>query len=198
MKVYPEITDLTKQEVQEYPLGAFEHKIIVIDKTEDVPAAVEYLIGQKILGVDTETRPSFKKGKRYKLSLLQVSSADRCYLFRLNYLGFPSLLFKFLENQSIIKVGAALHDDLKDLRRLRNFEPRGFLDLQKWVTKFGISALSVQKLSAVVLGFKISKSQRLSNWDKDVLTPAQKSYAATDAWVCLEIFKKLQPLLKEQ
>lgn len=195
MKVFPEITDLSKEEVQEYPLGAFTRNIIVIDKKEDVDSAVEYLLTQEILGVDTETRPSFKKGKRYRLSLLQVSSSEKCYLFRLNYLGFPSALFKLLENQSIVKVGAALHDDLKELKRLRYFEPSGFLDLQKWVTQFGISALSVQKLSAVVLGFRVSKSQRLSNWEKEKLTAAQQSYAATDAWVCLEIFKKLKPML---
>lgn len=192
MKIFPEITDLKKEEVVEYPLGSFSGEIVVVDKEEDVDEAVQYLNTQDVLGFDTETRPSFKKGRRYKMSLLQLSSAEQCYLFRLNYIGLPDSLKAVLENKNIEKIGAAIHDDLKDLKKVNTFIPQGFVDLQKWVVPFGISALSVQKLSAVVLGYRVSKSQRLSNWDNDILTPAQQAYAATDAWVCREIYNTLQ------
>ena len=142
----------------------------------------------KILGFDTETRPSFKKGQRHKVSLLQLADDRSAWLFRLNMIGLPPELAAMLADPDIIKIGVAIHDDIKALRNLRPFEPGGFVDLQTVVADHGIKQLGLKKLSAIVLGFSISKSQQVSNWEAPALTEPQQLYAATDAWVCRRIY----------
>ena len=187
-------SDIAKAEIAQMPPALFDGRIIVIHAKADVDKAVSYLKKCPIVGVDTETRPSFAKGRTYEVSLLQVSTEDTCFLFRLNYIGMPDSLVELLQDERLLKVGLSLRDDLQGLNRKHNFEPRGFLDLQQYVKEMGIEAQSLQKIYALLFGEKISKSQRLTNWEADVLTDRQKGYAATDAWACVRIYKYLEEL----
>lgn len=186
-------SDIAKSEIAQMPPELFEGRIIVIHSASEVTKAVEYLKRSPILGIDTETRPSFAKGKTYEVALLQISTEDTCFLFRLNYIGMPELLVELLQNEQL-KVGLSLRDDIHNLQRKHKFEPRGFLDLQTYVKGLGIEAQSLQKIYALLFGKKISKSQRLTNWEADILTDRQKGYAATDAWACVRIHQYLEGL----
>ena len=190
--------NIAKAEIAQMESELFEGRIIVIHSAADVAKAVSYLKGFPIVGIDTETRPSFAKGKTYDVSLLQLSTEDTCFLFRLNYIGMPKELVDLLQDGRQLKVGLSLRDDLQSLRRKQDFEPRGFLDLQHYVKEMGIEAQSLQKIYALLFGKKISKSQRLTNWEADVLTDRQKGYAATDAWACVRIYKYMEELKRGQ
>ncbi len=182
---------ISKEEVNLLPVEEFSGKIHVIDSSKKLKKAFEILNSQQIVGLDTETKPSFKRGVVHKVSLIQVSTVDECFLFRLNKIGFPEQLAELLSNEKIIKVGLALRDDLNGLFRQQNFKPKGFVDIQNEVRNYGILELSLQKVYALIFGKKISKSQRLTNWENDVLTPQQQIYAATDAWATLRIYLHL-------
>ena len=183
---------IEKNEVSAMPNVLFEGRIITIDTVEEAEKAAKALMNESILGIDTETRPSFRKGVQYGVSLLQLSTADTCFLFRLNRTGMPDSLVKLLEKKDTIKVGLSLHDDYQALNKRRNFKAGSFIDLQKIVGNYGIEEMGLQKVFAIIFGKRISKSQQLTNWENDVLTDKQKLYAATDAWACLEIYKKLK------
>jgi ribonuclease D len=183
---------IDKEELKKLPLQSFPGTIHVIDSLEGLKKYVPVLQQEEVLGFDTETRPSFKKGKFNPISLVQMATRFHAFLFRIPSLHLPDELVHLFEDENIIKVGAALHDDLIDLRKVRDFKAGGFLDLQKYVEAFGIENKGVAKLAGIVLGFRISKNQQLSNWDAETLTPAQREYAATDAWVCLRIYQALQ------
>jgi len=144
------------------------------------------------VGFDTETRPAFTAGNSNKVALLQLSTPERCYLMRLCCMRLDKAIVRVLEKPGLIKVGAAVRDDVKALVALRRFRPGGFLDLQSIVGSYGIHELSLRKMAAIVLGIRISKAQRLSNWEAMELTLPQQLYAATDAWVALEIYNRLR------
>ena len=183
---------IEKSEISGMPTVAFEGRIITVDTVADTDKAVKALSNETFLGIDTETRPSFRKGVQHEVSLIQLSTADTCFLIRLNRVGIPDSLISLLENQEITKIGLSLHDDYQALCRRREFKAGGFFDLQKHVGEFGIEEKSLQKIFAIVFGKRISKSQQLTNWENDVLTDKQKLYAATDAWACLEIYNRLE------
>lgn len=185
-------THIEKSTITTMPTIVFEGRIITIDTVEDTDKAVKALSGETIIGIDTETRPSFKKGIQHTVSLIQLSTADTCFLIRLNRVNMPDSLVSLLENKNITKVGLSLHDDFQALNKRRKFNPGAFFDLQKYVKEFGIEEMSLQKIFAIVFGQRISKSQQLSNWENDVLTDKQKQYAATDAWACLRIYNELK------
>lgn len=149
------------------------------------------LLGSEIVGFDTETKPTFTKGKKNKVSLIQLSTENLACLFRINKIGFPEELVKLLSDSSVIKAGVAVHDDIRFLKSLKNFSPGGFIDLQHFVKDFGIQSSGLKKLAAIVLDFRISKRQQVTDWEADALTEAQQIYAATDAWVCHQIYSKL-------
>lgn len=180
--------------ISSLPIASFSGRIIVILSESEAQKAVDYLLSCPILGVDTETRPSFKRGWQYKVSLLQVSTEDTCFLFRLNHLGLSPSIIRLLEDKTTPKIGLSWHDDLNGLRRLGSFTPGNFIDLQNHVKEIGIEDLSLQKLYANMLGQKINKKQQLSNWERDVLDNKQKLYAATDAWACIQLYKELRRL----
>ncbi len=182
---------IDKEELAELPLVQFEGKISLIESKEDYLASVEYLSRQTMLGFDTETKPAFKKGVVNEVALLQLATNDRAFLFRLNKMGLPNGLKSILENPQICKVGVAIRDDIKGLQKLNKFKPDGFIELQEHVKEFGIQDFSLKKLSAIVLGYRISKSQRITNWEAPELTEAQQVYAATDAWVSHQIYQSL-------
>ena len=177
------------------PKVLFPGRIFVVYTESDAEKAVAYLKDQGIVGVDTETRPSFKRGTTHKVALLQISTQDTCFLFRLNRIGMPDSLQEFLMSDTL-KIGLSLKDDFNSLRKRQDMRPdRGnWIELQEYVGKFGIEDRSLQKIYANLFGEKISKNQRLSNWEADVLSEGQKLYAATDAWACVEIYNCLSEL----
>ncbi len=182
---------ITKEELAELPLIQFEGEITVVDEYSQINKIADFLAKQQLIGFDTETRPSFKKGVVYKVALLQLSTNGHAFLFRLNKIGLPGRIVKILQSKDIIKMGVALRDDIKALQSLADFKPNKFIDLQESVKDFGIKNFSLKKLTAIILGFRISKSQQLSNWETESLTEAQQIYAATDAWVALRIYENL-------
>ncbi|MBP7105015.1 MAG: 3'-5' exonuclease domain-containing protein 2 [Fermentimonas sp.] len=182
---------ITKQELAELEKVNFEGEIYVIDHPAEVDNAVAYLSTKSALGFDTETKPAFKRGQVNNVALLQLATEDECFLFRLNKIGYPESLEKLLCNESVKKIGLSLRDDFVALRKRTGKKPQNFIDLQLFVDKFGIEDNSLQKIYAIIFGKKISKSQRLSNWEAAELTPAQQSYAAIDAWACLKIYNYL-------
>lgn len=191
-------SNINKAEIAQLPVELFGGRIIVVHSMAEVEKAVAYLRKASVLGIDTETRPSFAKGKSYEVALMQVATEDTCFLFRLNYIGMPDVLVELLQDTRCLKVGLSLRDDINNLNRRHRFEPRGFLDLQTYVKEMGVEAQSLQKIYALLFGKKISKSQRLTNWEADVLTDRQKGYAATDAWACIRIYKYLEELKKNR
>lgn len=176
------------------PTVTFEGRIITIDTVKDTDIAIKALSTEKAIGIDTETRPSFRKGVQHDVSLIQLSTKDTCFLIRLNRVGIPDSLISLLENKDIAKIGLSLHDDRQALCKRRNFNAAGFVELQQLVKEYGIEEMSLQKIFAIIFKQRISKSQQLSNWENDVLTDRQKIYAATDAWSCLRIYNQLKQI----
>lgn len=192
---------IDKNTIQTLPLTSFEGDVIIVDVPEKVQEAVEYLSQFTVLGVDTEARPSFKRGVHYPTALVQVATMERCYLFRLTHVGMPKELAQIFANPNICKVGLAFKDDLNGLRRRRDFKPTNCIDLQSIVCKYGIMELGLQKIFAIIFGQKISKAQQLTNWENSHLTSEQAKYASTDAWATLKIYLELQktkPLSKKE
>ncbi len=181
--------------ISNLPRYAFEGKIYVIQSASEAERAVEVLRQSPILGIDTETRPTFKKGVSHKVALLQVANEQLCFLFRMNEIGFLPCMADLLADPKVLKVGLSLKDDFLMLkRRDANFQPAGYIDLQNYVKQMGIEDMSLQKLYANVFHKRISKNAQLSNWEADILTDAQKVYAATDAYTCIQLYKELESL----
>ena len=185
-----------KKQIAQLPRVTFGGRIVVVLSEHEAEKAVSYLLSCDILGVDTETRPSFKKGKMHEVALLQVSSRDVCFLFRLNLIGLTPAIIRLLEDTTVPKVGLSLHDDMFMLHRRAAFVPGWFVDLQNVVQQVGIEDLSLQKLYANIFGQRIVKRQQLSNWEADVLDEKQKAYAATDAWTCIMLYEEIQRLIE--
>lgn len=184
-----------KATINALPLVEYPHKINVILNEYEAERAVEYLLTCDILGVDTETKPAFRRGQNHKVALLQVATRDQCFLFRLNHLGMPQSLIKLLSNRMVPMVGLSWHDDIISLHRRAEFTPGWFIDIQDIIGNLGIEDKSLQKLYANLFGEKISKRQRLTNWEADVLTDKQKEYAAIDAWACINLYDEIMRLM---
>lgn len=183
---------ITKEEVNGMELGAFEGEIVLIDSLKGIQEMFIDLSSKMYIGFDTETRPAFRRGVFYDVALIQLSTANRAYLIRINKIGLPREVKLLLENPDIVKIGAAVRDDLKGLKKLSpTFNPAGFFDLNEELKKVGFLNVGVRNLSAMVLGIRISKSEQVSNWEADQLTEKQLLYAATDAWACHEVFLRL-------
>jgi len=190
--MYDFIPTITKEDLNLLPLANFGGTLLVVDTEEQLEQALDVLNQQKIVGFDTETKPVFAKGKKNKVALLQIATQDTCYLIRLNKVGFTPRMIDFFNNPNILKIGLSIKDDFMMLRaRSASLDPQGFVELQTWVKDFGIEDNSLQKIYAIVFEQKISKSQRLSNWEADILSNGQQHYAALDAWACLCIYKEL-------
>jgi ribonuclease D len=185
---------ITKEDIKELPLKQFEGTVNVVEDPKQVTHVVEKLRNEKIIGFDTETKPSFKKGVSHDIALLQLSTEEEAFLFRLNLTGFNGALTQLLSNPEIKKVGVGIRDDLRGLQQLNNFTPKGFIDIQELAPKYGIEVLSLKNLAALLLDIRISKRQRLSNWEADSLSEGQILYAATDAWVALKIYHKIKKI----
>lgn len=185
------VTKISKEQVAELETAVFPGRIIVIQSESEAEKAVSYLEKFELIGFDTETRPSFTKGVVRKIALMQLSTNDTSFLFRLNLIGIPECLIRLLIASDITKIGLSLKDDFAAIRKRIQLEPKGFIELQSFVKKFGIEDNGLQRIYAILFGERISKGQRLSNWEADILTEAQQKYAALDAWACLQIYNKL-------
>lgn len=185
---------IKKESIKDMPKVVFPGQIHVVKNPVDAENAVNFLKKYPLLGIDSETRPSFTKGQLYKVALLQVSTEQDCFLFRLNLTGLTLPIISLLENPQVTKIGLSLKDDFMMLHKRAPFEQQACIELQEYVRMFGIQDKSLQKIYGIIFGEKISKSQRLSNWEADNLTESQKQYAATDAWACLNIYNRLQEL----
>lgn len=183
-----------KTKIGSLPRVSFEGRIVTVITEKEAEKAVDYLLSQPILGIDTETRPSFKKGNVNEVALLQVSTHDVCFLFRLNLIGMSAAVIRLLEDTTVPKIGLSLRDDLMMLGRRAEFSRGRFIDLQNHVEEIGVEDMSLQKLYANFFGQKISKRDRLSNWEAEILKDKQKVYAATDAWACIMLYEELMRL----
>ena len=184
---------ITAEEINNLPLRTFEGKTSVISNPEHLGKIVREIESHDVVGFDTETRPSFKKGQTFQVSLLQLAIPNKVFLIRLNHTGVTPELAALFSNPRIAKAGVGIRDDLKALQKLRTFEPVSCYDLSTLAKEAGLQVESVKKLTALLLGFRISKSAQTSNWEVATFTQKQIEYAATDAWVCLELFEKLKP-----
>lgn len=182
---------IEKEHIQGLPLRSFEGQIHLVDDRRQFSAVKAMIHECEVFGFDTETKPSFRKGRVNRVALLQLATRDQAFIFRLNRIGIPDFVKKVLENQEITKVGVAIHDDLKSLNRIRLMQTDGFIDLQQYVGRFNIEDKGLKKLTANILGFRISKRYQTSNWEEEVLSEPQLEYAATDAWVCYEMYNRL-------
>ena len=182
---------ISNEQLAVLPTIHFDGEIVIVETEKLLLEACDYLSRQPVIGFDTESRPSFKAGVTNKVALLQLSSPERCYLIRLCRVPMKRPLLRLLESRQTIKVGTDVAGDIRALNQLRHFRAGGFVDLQALAPQWGIEEKSLRKLSAITLGKRVSKAQRLSNWEATRLTQQQLSYAATDAWVCLEILKTL-------
>lgn len=183
-----------KKEITALPPVVFTGRIISIISPKETDKAVDYLLTADILGVDTETKPAFHRGEQHQVCLLQVSTRDTCFLFRLNHTGITPAIKRLLEDTTVKKIGLSWHDDLRALKARESFTPGLFIDLQDVVSQLGVQDLSLQKLYANFFQQKISKRQRLSNWEAPVLTDKQKQYAAIDAWSCINLYEEIARL----
>ncbi len=192
---------ISKEEIQAMPLAQFAGEVIVVDEPAKIHDSIEYLKQQTMIGVDTEARPSFTRGVHYPTALVQIATEERCYLFRLTHIGMPPELAEIFANPDICKIGLAFRDDIKGLRRRREFTPANCVEIQALVWRYGIMELGLQKIFAIMYGRRISKSQQLTNWENNHLSPDQARYASTDAWATLLIYKHLmntEPLPQEE
>ncbi len=184
-------TKITKDEVNQMPVVVFDGKITLVDDLSKIRPAIEELRKNAVVGIDTETKPAFTRGTHHKVSLVQISSLDHCFLFRLNKIDFPAALAEFLADEKIKKIGLSLRDDLNGLNKHHAFKPANCVDIQTIIQNYGILELGLQKIYAILFGKKISKAQRLTNWENPELTEPQQRYAATDAWASLQIYLQL-------
>ena len=184
-----------KATINALPLVEYPYKINVILNEYEAERAVDYLLTCDILGVDTETKPAFRRGQNHKVALLQVATREQCFLFRLNHLGLPQSIIRLLSNRMVPMVGLSWHDDIMSLHRRAEFTPGWFIDIQDIIGNIGIEDKSLQKLYANLFGEKISKRQRLTNWETDVLSDKQKEYAAIDAWACINLYDEIRRLM---
>jgi len=188
------IRKITKEEVNALPLIKYEGKYKVIDKPEDVKAAIDELSKHTLIGIDTETKPAFKKGQVYPVALLQLATPDMVYLFRLLETGLTEDMVRLFENKKIVIAGIGIRDDIKDLQKLRRFRPYGFVDLNSLAREMNFESIGARNFAGMFLKGRISKSQQVSNWENESLTEAQINYAATDAWICISIYEQLSAL----
>ena len=185
------IDKISNEQTALLPAVEFRGEIRIVEHERDIAAACKTLAEQPVIGFDTETRPSFRPGVTFRVSLLQLSTPTVCYLFRLNKIPLAKPILQLLEDRRVLKIGADVAGDLRSLRQIRHFRDGGFVDLQGIAPEWGIGEKSLRKLSAIVLGRRVSKARRLSNWEAATLTDKQQLYAATDAWVCTRIYEQL-------
>ncbi|HNR93712.1 MAG TPA: 3'-5' exonuclease [Kiritimatiellia bacterium] len=185
---------MTHHEINDLDLSAYDGPVMLVNSPERLPDAVAALSADRILGFDTETRPSFTKGTNYKPALLQLAGEQVVCIFQLKLIGLPRPLIDILANPEVIKAGVAPQRDALELKALAEFEPAGMFDVSEAGRMGGIQNLGLKGLAAVLLGERISKRAQLTNWARQKLSPHQITYAATDAWISRRIYLRLQEM----
>ncbi|MDH6307202.1 ribonuclease D [Dysgonomonas sp. PFB1-18] len=186
------VNTISKEVLASYAQEVFTGRIIVVQSEAEATKACSYLEKYNIIGFDTETRPAFRKGVSHQIALMQLSTDDTCFLFRLNIIGLPDCLANILVSPAIKKIGLSLRDDFSAIHKRKSLVPSNFVELQSFVKDYGIEDNGLQRIYGILFEKRISKGQRLSNWEADILSDAQKMYAAIDAWACLKIYKELE------
>lgn len=182
------VVTISKQQLSVLPAAQFTGELRLVEDEEGIKDAIDKLRKSDVIGFDTETRPTFKKGQSNTVSLIQLSTRKTCYLFRINHVGLAQPIVDLLEDPSVKKIGLSIHDDFHNLNKIMEIHPEGFIELQNYVKEFRIADNSLTKIYAVIFGKRISKGQRLTNWEADQLTSSQQAYAALDAMACVEIY----------
>ena len=185
-------TKLTKDQINAMPLVKYEGKIHVLSSQDDIQDSVDYLMTQKVIGFDTETRPTFTKGSANAPSLVQLAGEKAVFIYQLDDISILKKLSTILSNKKITKSGVSVDRDLIELMFLTPFDPCSFIDLGDVARDRGIPHHGLRGLAAMFLGSRISKGARTSDWGRDRLSRSQVSYAATDAWIGLELFKRFE------
>jgi ribonuclease D len=182
---------IPKEDIKHLPLIKFEGTIHTVETMEALDEALKIIRTQEIMGFDTETKPTFTKGDYNHTAIIQLSTMTDAFIIRISEIGIPDQLKDILEDQGILKVGISIRDDIKELKAMRAFKAGGFLDLNEVAKELGITQIGMKSLTGIFLKARISKSQQTSNWETKELSPGQLSYAATDAWVCIKIYRML-------
>lgn len=183
---------LSKADINLLPLRKYEGPVEVIGSDERLRSIMPALHAEKVLGFDIEVRPTFKSGDHFPPALVQLAGKGKVYLVQLKKIKALHLLGELFADARVIKAGVAVQGDIDKLHEVMPFAPGGFVELGKMATKAGIKANGVRTIAAHLLGFRVSKGAQCSNWERAALAPAQVVYAATDAWVCREIFLELE------
>ncbi len=184
--------EITKHQVNELPLQRYEGKVVVVSNAEQLAQALQELNQAPVIGFDTESKPTFRKGDYNPVAMIQMAVPGKVYLIRINLTGFTEELRALFSNEKVVKAGISIRDDIKDLQKLAYFRPVNVVDLNNLAQEIGVLNIGVRSLAGIFLGIRISKSQQTSNWERETLSPSQLTYAATDAWVCLKIYEKLE------
>jgi len=187
-------SNISKEEINRLDLFQFEGNIQLVENEKHFDAVFDKIHQHNIVGFDTETKPSFQKGEKNMVSLVQIAIPDHVYLLRIHKTGLKDQILSFLENENILKVGVAIRNDAKELQQINRFKPAGFLELPDFTSKIGIEAKGLRGLAAIILNARISKAAKITNWEAERLTEKQLYYAATDAWVCLQMYQRLMDL----
>jgi ribonuclease D len=188
---------ITKEEINALPLKAYEGPVTLVDKDRQMAQALGQLRKEKVLGFDTESRPSFKRGQNYPASLIQLAGEDHVWLFQIQKLKDLSGLWGILARRRPIKAGVAIADDIKKLQDIRNFKPAGFVEIADLSTQAGILNTGLRSLAGLLLKMRVSKRAQVSNWARSELTEVQIQYAATDAWVSRELYLHVRDIRKD-
>lgn len=186
--------EITKQQVNELPLQRYEGKVIVVSTQEQLDVALQELNKATVIGFDTESKPTFRKGDYNPVAMIQMAVPGKVYLIRINLTGFTPELQALFANEKVIKAGISIRDDIKEMQRQAHFEPANVVELNDIAKEAGVKNIGVRSLAGIFLEIRISKGQQTSNWSRETLSEGQIAYAATDAWVCLEIYQKLDQL----
>ena len=186
--------NVTKEKINALPLTAYEGPVTIVETDAQLKKVLPRLKKEKVLGFDTESRPSFRKGDNYPASLIQLGGENEVWLFQISKFSDLKPLWKVLANPHIAKTGVAIADDIKKLQELLDFKPAGFIEIADLTQKTGILNTGLRSLAGLLLNIRISKRAQVSNWARSKLTEAQIQYAATDAWVSRRLYMHMHNL----
>jgi ribonuclease D len=183
---------ISKEAISSLPVRRYEGKVSLVETLRELEEARADIRQERVVGLDTETRPSFKKGEVHLPCLVQAATAQAVYLFQLSRLDVFPTLVELLAKPDVVKTGVGLAHDLRQLKLVFPFAVENVIDLGVIARRRGLGQTGVRNLAGMLLGFRIPKGNRTSNWAAPRLSPAQITYAATDAWACRELYLRFE------